>query len=86
MQDLKGIVGNVTINKEILSSWEMYPLNLDNVNVTGWEKPRIHSTSKVGVAFTPTFYSGLIFPTPDGIPKDTFIRFRNWHKVWLHIN
>lgn len=84
MQDPKGIVGNVTINKEILTSWEMYPLNLDNI--TGWEKPQIHSTSKVGDTFTPTFYSGLIFPTPDGIPKDTFIRFRNWHKGQLYVN
>lgn len=79
MQDIKGIVGNVTINKEILTSWEMYPLNLDNI--TGWEKPRTHSTSKTDDAFTPTFYSGFIYPTPDGIPKDTFMRFRNWHKV-----
>lgn len=79
MQDPKGIVGNVTINKENLTDWEMYPLNLDNI--TGWEKPLIHSRSKAGDAFTPTFYSGFIYPTPDGIPQDTFIKFRNWHKV-----
>ena len=81
MQDIKGIVGNVTISKEILTSWEMYPLNLDNI--TGWEKPGTHSTSKAGDAFTPTFYSGFIYPTPDGIPKDTFMRFRNWRKVQM---
>ena len=81
MQDPKGMVGNVTINKKILTSWEMYPLNLDNI--TGWERPRTHSTSKAGEAFTPTFYSGFIYPTPDGIPKDTFMRFRSWHKVQM---
>ena len=79
MQDPKGIVGNVTINKETLTGWEMYPLNLNNL--TGLEKPLIHSRSKAGDAFTPTFYSGLMYPTPDGSPKDTFIRFQNWHKV-----
>ena len=79
MQDPKGIVGNVSINKENLTDWELYPLNLNNI--TGWEKPLTNSRSKAGDTFTPTFYSGLIFPTPDGVPKDTFIKFQNWHKV-----
>ena len=81
MQDLKGIVENVTIDKDIFTSWEMYPLNLDNI--TSWEKPRTHSTCKEGNVFTPTFYLGFIYPTPDGSPKDTFMRFRSWHKVQM---
>ncbi|KAL9966663.1 hypothetical protein ACROYT_G024774 [Oculina patagonica] len=83
MQDPKGIVGNVTINKENLTGWEMYPLNLNNVT---WAKHLTHSRSKASDAFTPTFYSGLLYPTPDGIPKDTFIRFPNWHKGQLYVN
>ena len=36
MQDPKGILGNVTINKEILVDWEMYTLHLQSSQ--GWSE------------------------------------------------
>lgn len=73
MQDIKGIVGNVIINKEIFISWEMYLLNLDNI--IGWEKLCIYFISKMGDVFMFIFYLGFIYFILDGILKDIFMRF-----------
>lgn len=73
MQDIKGIVGNVIINKEIFISWEMYLLNLDNI--IGWEKLCIYFKSKMGDVFMFIFYLGFIYFVLDGILKDIFMKF-----------
>ena len=82
MQDPKGILGNVTINKETLISWEMYPLNFDNAE--GWTKAlQMHTTENPTEFFSdvPALYSGPFYTASDGIPGDTFLNFQNWHKV-----
>ena len=82
--DLKGIVGNVSINGAVLSDWQMFPLNLENI--AGCGEDCVHGSSDPGKPFSPTFYRGRIPPSPGGIPNDTFLRFDNWHKVRTYKN
>jgi len=88
MQDPKGILGNVTINSEILIHWEMYPLNLDSPDE--WrEALHSHSTGVPPSFFSdvPTFYSGTVYAAEsEGVPGDTFLKFQNWHKGQVYIN
>ena len=84
MQDPKGILGNVTINKEVLIHWELYPLNLDSADE--WRGAlQNHRTGDPTAFFSdvPTFYSGSVHAASDGIQGDTFLKFQNWHKVKL---
>ena len=81
MQDPKGILGNVTINKQILINWEMYPLNLDNPDEwRGAIQNHSNSVQDPPVFFSdvPAFYSGSVYAESNG---DTFLKFQNWHKV-----
>ena len=82
MQDPKGILGNVTINKEILVDWEMYTLDLQSSQ--GWSeafKNDNTGTASNLLSDVPTFYHGFFSISPDGSPGDTFLKFQNWHKV-----
>lgn len=78
--DHKGILGNVTINDVVISNWEMRPLNM--TNILGYEPYQLKGLSS-GLDSTdaPTFFTGKIPPASDGIPKDTFLRLKNWSKV-----
>ena len=80
LQDPKGILGDVTLNKVVLKNWTMYPLHLDEV--VGDTK-RFHATVDDDEESDqiPSFYTGHIPPAPDGIPKDTFLSLPGWFKV-----
>lgn len=80
LQDPKGILGDVTLNKVVLKNWMMYPLHLDEV--VGDTK-RFHFTVNDAEECDqiPSFYTGHIPPAPDGIPKDTFLSLPGWFKV-----
>ena len=93
LRDRKGILGNVTLGGEILTDWEMFRINLNGFvkNFLSWRPfERKKETKSIGedkvVRYivghqTPTFYEGVIPVTPDGIPKDTFLRLKGWSKV-----
>ena len=82
LQDPKGIVGNVTLNKVVLSNWLIYPMDFDDITSLEDVKEPLHNdVGSVESTLIPTFYTGDIPPTPDGTPKDTFIGFPNWFKV-----
>ena len=80
LQDPKGILGDVSLNKMVLKNWTMYPLHLDHV--VGDTK---HFHTKVNDeeagAQIPSFYTGHIPPAPDAVPKDTFLKLPGWFKV-----
>ena len=82
MQDPKGILGNVTINKEILVDWEMYTMDLQGSQA--WSeafKNGNTGTPSNLLSNVPTFYHGFFNISSDGNPGDTFLKFQNWHKV-----
>ena len=81
LQDPKGILGDVTLGKVALKNWMIYPMNLDPV--VGL-KELSHNVHNDGNTQIPSFYTGNIPPTPDGIPKDTFLHLPHWFKVRKH--
>ena len=70
LQDPKGIVGNVTLDKMVLSDWSIYPLDLDPV-VKGSVPSEFEVEDNIQI---PSFYTGTIPPSPDGTPRDTFLK------------
>ena len=77
LQDPKGIVGNVTLDKMVLSDWSIYPLDLDPV-VKESVPSEFEDEDNIQI---PSFYTGTIPPSPDGTPRDTFLKLPGWFKV-----
>ena len=77
LQDPKGIVGNVTLDKMVLSDWSIYPLDLDPV-VKESVPSEFEDKDSIQI---PSFYTGTIPPSPDGTPRDTFLKLPGWFKV-----
>ena len=77
LQDPKGIVGNVTLDKMVLCDWSIYPLDLDPV-VKESVPSEFEDEDNIQI---PSFYTGTIPPSPDGTPRDTFLKLPGWFKV-----
>ena len=80
LQDPKGIIGDVMLSKVALRNWMIFPLDLDPV-VTGVTEPMFDDVHDDVNAYIPSFYTGMIPPTPDGKPRDTFLDLPGWFKV-----
>ena len=79
MQDRKGINGNVTLDGNILTAWEMANLPLDEQYVYDLkESQNPQNLSKNGIIF-----KGIFNLTEVG---DTFIDVRQWEKGILYVN
>lgn len=78
LQDPKGIVGSVTLDKMVLSDWSIYPLDLDPVVMKAFVPSEFEGEDNIQV---PSFYTGTIPPSPDGTPRDTFLNLPGWFKV-----
>ncbi|OWK02484.1 GLB1, partial [Cervus elaphus hippelaphus] len=90
INDFKGLVSNLTLDSEILTDWEIFPLDMEDAvrsHLGTWDgrdsgyhtKARAHSPPTYAL---PTFYVGN-FTIPSGIsdlPQDTFIQFPGWTK------
>lgn len=87
LQDPKGILGNVTLGEVELMNWKMYPLDFDPV-VAAAKPMYMYNNVDEYEADTqiPSFYSGLIPPAPDGIPRDTFLKLPGWFKGQAYVN
>lgn len=78
---LKGLVSNLILGKDLLTDWEIYPLNIDGVISGGWP----HSDSqrlchpRNEASGGPVFYTGTL--QPNGLAWDTFLLLREWTKV-----
>ncbi|XP_043920850.1 beta-galactosidase [Protopterus annectens] len=90
INDFKGLVTNLTLGKDFLTGWTMYPLRIDDAVGQGLKekshKSFLSSTSSTFSA--PAFYIGS-FDIPSGIPdlpQDTFINFPGWTKGQIWIN
>ncbi|XP_066484549.1 beta-galactosidase isoform X1 [Tiliqua scincoides] len=84
--DFKGLVSNVTLGEDILTDWEIYPLDIDRAVDQGLSNKM--SDGNISSYEEPTFYTGN-FSIPSGIPdlpQDTYIEFSGWTKgqVWIN--
>lgn len=89
--DPKGIVGNVTINGNILTNWQIYPINLANVvsNLTSLLRNEYNNNVLDPFAaddFAPSFFHGEIPPNPKGNASDTFLQLPGWKKGQAFVN
>ncbi|XP_060103514.1 beta-galactosidase isoform X2 [Heteronotia binoei] len=83
--DFKGLVSNITLGEEILTDWEMYPLDIDKAVSQG-----LHNETGGNISSykEPSFYTGS-FSIPSGIPdlpQDTYVQFPGWTKGQFWIN
>ncbi|BFY97210.1 hypothetical protein BsWGS_00250 [Bradybaena similaris] len=87
----KGIVGNVTLDGKIITDWQIYPVYLENINLTT-TKPLKRSVkqpfkSDDGKLMTPSIYVGsLSIPNVPDQPQDTFLDPKDWGKGQAIVN
>ncbi|OCT63375.1 beta-galactosidase [Xenopus laevis] len=84
VNDLKGLVSNLTLGVDILTDWLVYPLNLEGPISEGWPQMGnnfIFSNTEANTG--PSFYSGTFQITTQG---DTFLSLPQWTKgqVWIN--
>uniref|UniRef100_A0AAQ5XRL1 Beta-galactosidase n=1 Tax=Amphiprion ocellaris TaxID=80972 RepID=A0AAQ5XRL1_AMPOC len=91
INDAKGLVSNLTLGKDLLTSWFMYSLSIDeaiNQGLLGEKELTPKHPAQGADLSLPTFYGGS-FIIPDGIPslpQDTYIKLPNWRKGQIWIN
>ncbi|MEE6523503.1 hypothetical protein FKM82_022433 [Ascaphus truei] len=84
--DFKGLLTNITLDKNILANWTMYRLDIDSAVINGLVSKTYNLPESSCTA--PAFYKGS-FSIPSGIPdlpQDTFIKFPGWTKGQIWIN
>lgn len=89
-RDPKGIVGNVTLNKNILKNWIIYPLTFENI-FDQIQNPKLRHKLKlkskrakaVNELFAPAVYYTKF---PATIIADTYFNTLNWTKGQFFIN
>ncbi|XP_033990235.1 beta-galactosidase-1-like protein [Trematomus bernacchii] len=87
INDYKGLVSNLFLGKDILTDWQIYPLDIDGAITGGWphsdsgkSSPAPQKDPSVG----PVIYMGTL--QPNGLSWDTFLKLNEWTKgqVWIN--
>ena len=88
MVDPKGIISNVTLDNVLITNWEMFPLDFDNVVQRASDLPQIkHNLIRMDNGFAPTFFVGVIPAVPFGDAGfDTYLRLDWWTKGVVFVN
>ncbi|XP_063285398.1 beta-galactosidase-1-like protein [Pelobates fuscus] len=86
VNDLKGLVSNLTLGGDILTDWLVYPLNIDGLIAENW--PHMHRNHIIMAAQPesrtgPAVYTGTLKTAVTG---DTFLKLFKWTKgqVWIN--
>ncbi|CAL1533778.1 unnamed protein product [Lymnaea stagnalis] len=88
----KGVIGNVTLNGNIVMDWQIFPLNLGNIpNITRASKKQFKTKKPFRSAdsqlMTPSIYSGSVaIPDSPFHPQDTYLDPRPWKKGQAMVN
>ncbi|KAM4608570.1 beta-galactosidase-1-like protein [Polymixia lowei] len=87
INDYKGLLSNLILGEDVLTNWEIYPLDIDGAIAGGWphsDNQRSSSVPKTDPLFGPVFYMGTL--EPNGLAWDTFIKLSEWTKgqVWIN--
>ncbi|XP_046336782.1 beta-galactosidase-like [Haliotis rufescens] len=86
----KGLTSNITLNGNVLEDWEIYPITLENIRSPSNFTRQFRAGPKKsasGDLETPSIYMGKI-PVPNmaGMPQDSFLDMRPWHKGQALVN
>lgn len=82
INDYKGLLSNLILGKDILTDWNIYPLDIDGAIAGGWPQSSTALGKEPSVG--PTFYTGTL--QPNGLAWDTFLKLPEWTKgqVWIN--
>lgn len=75
-------MSNLIIGKDVLTDWQIYPLDIDGAIASGWPQSgqrRSPLDPVRGASDGPVFYQGTL--TTNGLAWDTFLRLNEWTKV-----
>lgn len=87
INDYKGLVSNLFLGKDILTDWQIYPLDIDGAITGSWphsdsgkSSPAPQKDPSVGSVI----YMGTL--QPNGLSWDTFLKLNEWTKgqVWIN--
>lgn len=87
INDYKGLLSNLILGNDVLTDWEVFPLDIDGAIERGWphsEQRQPKPCPPKGPADGPVFYMGTL--QPNGLAWDTFLKLNNWTKgqVWIN--
>lgn len=87
INDYKGLLSNLILGKDVLTDWEIYPLDIDGAIDRGWPHSGLHrydTDPQLEPAGGPVLYMGTL--EPNGLAWDTFIKLNEWTKgqVWIN--
>lgn len=87
IEEMKGIVGNVTLGGKVVQDWKMYPLSLpgfpvDDPQPLDFEPGR--GPKKPEDFDIPWFFTSKDFDVDEA--RDTYLRLDKWSHVWLNID
>ncbi|XP_076437105.1 beta-galactosidase-like [Babylonia areolata] len=82
----KGLIDNVTLDGEIVTGWEIYPIHLENMLLVKPTRSLPLVSSSTGLS-TPSIYTGKVsFGGSTGPPLDTNLDMRPWVKGQAFVN
>uniref|UniRef100_A0A4W5LFX6 Galactosidase, beta 1-like n=1 Tax=Hucho hucho TaxID=62062 RepID=A0A4W5LFX6_9TELE len=87
INDFKGLLSNLILGNDVLTDWQIYPLDIDGAIASGWPQSgqrRSPPDPDRGPSDGPVFYQGTL--PPNGLAWDTFLRLNEWTKgqVWIN--
>ncbi|XP_034549722.1 beta-galactosidase-1-like protein [Notolabrus celidotus] len=87
INDYKGLLSNLYLGKDLLTDWQIYPLDIDGAIAAGWphsDSEKSFTTPRKEPLVGPVFYSGTL--KPNGLSWDTFLKLHEWTKgqVWIN--
>lgn len=81
---LQGLLSNLILGKDVLTDWQIYPLDIDGAIARGWPHSYSHNFSPASqrdASVGPALYTGTL--QPNGLTWDTFLKLNEWTKVML---
>ncbi|KAL0985676.1 hypothetical protein UPYG_G00160350 [Umbra pygmaea] len=87
INDYKGLLSSLILGKDVLTDWQIFPLDIDEVITSGWPQAGQRPSPTVpitGPSDGPAFYHGIL--APNGLAWDTFLKLSDWTKgqVWIN--
>ncbi|XP_064419961.1 beta-galactosidase-1-like protein isoform X1 [Latimeria chalumnae] len=89
INDLKGLVSNLSLGSDFLTDWLVYSLDIDGAIANGWphshsQLPRKKPKQKFVNPSGPAIYMGTV--ETHGLQWDTFVKLQGWTKGQIWIN
>ncbi|XP_031714542.1 beta-galactosidase-1-like protein [Anarrhichthys ocellatus] len=83
----KGLLSNLILGRDVLTDWNIYPLDIDGAIAGGWphsDSQKSFPVPQTDTSVGPVLYMGTL--QPNGLAWDTFLKLSEWTKgqVWIN--